>query len=186
MFQFTRFPPRRLCIQRRVMEYCSIGFPHSDTSGSTLLCSSPERFAAYASFFGNLSLGIHHAPIIAFVKQLLSSARFFKSHYATFKELGSRRLDFSVQRQEKMIPGLFLKVKGPGGFSANFLEKSGEMRRLRFKARQKNRKRRRSPRPRSSGARTGRTLETRIRGAPRSLSPIPGRPSPSALVCPKP
>ena len=37
------------------------GFPHSGTPGSTLLCSSPGRFAAYAPFFGNLSLGIHHA-----------------------------------------------------------------------------------------------------------------------------
>ena len=35
------------------------GFPHSGTPGSTLLCSSPGRFAAYAPFFGNLSLGIH-------------------------------------------------------------------------------------------------------------------------------
>lgn len=186
MFQFTRFPPRRLCIQRRVMEYCSIGFPHSDTSGSTLLCSSPERFAAYASFFGNLSLGIHHAPIIAFVKQLLSSARFFKSHYATFKELGSRQLDFSVQRQGEMIPGLFLKVKAPDGFSANFPEKSGEMRRLRFKARQKICRRRRPPRRQSSGARTGRTPGTRIPAAPRSLSPGPELPSPSVPVCPSP
>ena len=35
------------------------GFPHSGTPGSTLLCSSPGRFAAYAPFFGDLSLGIH-------------------------------------------------------------------------------------------------------------------------------
>lgn len=186
MFQFTRFPPHSLCIQLWVMEYCSIGFPHSDTSGSTLLCSSPERFAAYASFFGNLSLGIHHAPIIAFVKQLLSSARFFKSHYATFKELGSRRLDFSVQRQGEMIPGLFLKVKGPTGFSANFPENSRQLRRLRFKGRQKICKRRRPPRQRSSDARTGRTLGTRIPTAPRSVWRAPERPSPSAPACPTP
>jgi len=53
-----------------------VGFPHSDTSGSTLLCSSPERFAAYASFIGSLSLGIRRTPLVAyFVKQHLSSAR---------------------------------------------------------------------------------------------------------------
>ena len=66
------------------------GFPHSDTSGSTLLCSSPERFAAYASFIGGLSLGIRRTPLVAyFVKQHLSSARCInlKTQYATFKEL---------------------------------------------------------------------------------------------------
>lgn len=41
------------------------GFLHSDTRGSSLLCSSPRRFAAYASFFGSLSLGIHRTPYIA-------------------------------------------------------------------------------------------------------------------------
>ncbi len=41
------------------------GFLHSDTRGSSLLCSSPRRFAAYASFLGSLSLGIHRTPYIA-------------------------------------------------------------------------------------------------------------------------
>ena len=66
------------------------GFPHSDISGSTLLCSSPERFAAYASFIGSLSLGIRRTPLVAyFVKQHLSSARCInlQTQYVTFKEL---------------------------------------------------------------------------------------------------
>jgi hypothetical protein len=46
MFQFRRCPPRTLCIQVRVTSLDEAGFPHSDSSGSMLACSSPERFAA--------------------------------------------------------------------------------------------------------------------------------------------
>ena len=40
MFQFSGFP------SRRIIWYCHIGFPHSDISGSKLICSSPKLFAA--------------------------------------------------------------------------------------------------------------------------------------------
>ena len=36
-----------LCIQHTLMRYCRTGFPHSDISGSKLICSSPKLFAAY-------------------------------------------------------------------------------------------------------------------------------------------
>ena len=36
-----------LLIQHTLSEYCSDGFPHSDISGSMLICSSPKLFAAY-------------------------------------------------------------------------------------------------------------------------------------------
>ena len=49
------------------------GFPHSDISGSTLQCSSPERFAAVASFVGSLSLGIRRIPSKAYFSQLMSA-----------------------------------------------------------------------------------------------------------------
>jgi hypothetical protein len=49
------------------------GFPHSGIPGSTLLCSSPGRFAAYAPFFGNLSLGIHRTASL--IKERSSSQR---------------------------------------------------------------------------------------------------------------
>ncbi len=42
-----------------------VGFPHSEIHGSSLLCSSPWRIAAYASFIGNLSLGIRRTPSVA-------------------------------------------------------------------------------------------------------------------------
>ena len=44
MFQFRRFPSYTYLIQYRIP--CG-GFPHSDISGSQLICSSPKLFAAY-------------------------------------------------------------------------------------------------------------------------------------------
>ena len=46
MFQFRRFPTYAYLIQRRLTEYCSAGFPHSEISGSMLMCSSPKLIAA--------------------------------------------------------------------------------------------------------------------------------------------
>ena len=46
MFQFRRFPTYAYLIQRTLTEYCSAGFPHSEISGSMLMCSSPQLIAA--------------------------------------------------------------------------------------------------------------------------------------------
>ena len=46
MFQFRRFPTYAYFIQRTLTEYCSAGFPHSEISGSKLICSSPKLIAA--------------------------------------------------------------------------------------------------------------------------------------------
>ena len=46
MFQFRRFPTYAYLIQRRLTEYCSAGFPHSEISGSTVICASPKLIAA--------------------------------------------------------------------------------------------------------------------------------------------
>ena len=46
MFQFRRFPSYAYLIQRRMTEYCSAGFPHSEILGLTLMCSSPRLIAA--------------------------------------------------------------------------------------------------------------------------------------------
>ena len=40
-------PHVQLCIHCTLMRYCRTGFPHSDISGSKLICSSPKLFAAY-------------------------------------------------------------------------------------------------------------------------------------------
>ena len=46
MFQFRRFPTYAYFIQRRLTEYCSAGFPHSEISGSKVICTSPKLIAA--------------------------------------------------------------------------------------------------------------------------------------------
>ena len=46
MFQFRRFPSYAYLIQRRMTEYCSAGFPHSEISGSKPICGSPKLIAA--------------------------------------------------------------------------------------------------------------------------------------------
>ena len=47
MFQFRRFPTHGYLIHHALPEVSSGGFPHSDISGSMLICSSPKLFAAY-------------------------------------------------------------------------------------------------------------------------------------------
>ena len=46
MFQFRAFPPYTYLIQCTVRGYGPRGFPHSDISGSSDICSSPKLFAA--------------------------------------------------------------------------------------------------------------------------------------------
>ena len=46
MFQFRRFPTYAYFIQRRLTEYCSAGFPHSEIPGSKPMCGSPRLIAA--------------------------------------------------------------------------------------------------------------------------------------------
>ena len=47
MFQFRRFPTYTYLIQCTLLWYCHSGFPHSEISGSMLICSSPKLIAAY-------------------------------------------------------------------------------------------------------------------------------------------
>ena len=46
MFQFRAFPSYAYLIQRTIPRYCLRGFPHSEISGSTDICSSPKLIAA--------------------------------------------------------------------------------------------------------------------------------------------
>ena len=50
MFQFRRFPTCTYLIQCTLTRYCRAGFPHSEISGSMLICSSPKLIAAYHVF----------------------------------------------------------------------------------------------------------------------------------------
>ena len=47
MFQFRRFPTYGYLIHHTLIRYCRTGFPHSEISGSKLMCSSPKLIAAY-------------------------------------------------------------------------------------------------------------------------------------------
>ena len=44
MFQFRRFPTTCYFIHKRLTEYCSAGFPHSDIHGSRAAFASPWLF----------------------------------------------------------------------------------------------------------------------------------------------
>ena len=57
-----------------VIEVCSIGFPHSEISGSQVATHLPEAYRSYAtSFIVFLSQGIHHTLLILFLlKKLLT------------------------------------------------------------------------------------------------------------------
>ena len=46
MFQFRAFPSYGYWIHRTILRYCLSVFPHSEISGSSLICSSPKLFAA--------------------------------------------------------------------------------------------------------------------------------------------
>ena len=46
MFQFRAFPSYGYLIHRTILKYCLSVFPHSEISGSSLICSSPKLFAA--------------------------------------------------------------------------------------------------------------------------------------------
>ena len=46
MFQFRRFPTYCYLIHSRLLEVYSSGLPHSEISGSMLICSSPKLIAA--------------------------------------------------------------------------------------------------------------------------------------------
>jgi hypothetical protein len=47
MFQFPPFASPSLCIQEGILKVCLSGFPHSEISGSKVICTSPKLIAAY-------------------------------------------------------------------------------------------------------------------------------------------
>ena len=46
MFQFRAFPSYDYLIHRTILAYCASVLPHSEISGSALICSSPKLIAA--------------------------------------------------------------------------------------------------------------------------------------------
>ena len=96
MFQFRAFPSYGYLIHRTILEYCSSGFPHSDISGSSLICSSPKLFAACHVL--HRLLMPRHSPCA-----LISLTKFF-----WFSELcrliqDSSRNCFTLRRRKRRI-----------------------------------------------------------------------------------
>ena len=62
MFHFPRLTPY---LKGKVTEVRSVGFPHSEISGSKVATHLPEAYRSYtASFFATLCQGIHHTPLM--------------------------------------------------------------------------------------------------------------------------
>ena len=76
MFQFRAFPSYDYFIHRTILEYCSSVLPHSDISGSLLICSSPKLFAACRVL--HRLLMPRHSPCALF------SLTFVKENYTPF------------------------------------------------------------------------------------------------------
>jgi hypothetical protein len=87
MFQFSRCPPHALCIQARVTTLNVAGFPHSDSHGSKLACSSPWRFAAGRVLLRHVAP--RHPPCALNQLSLLSSL--ICSFQSTISNRGHRR-----------------------------------------------------------------------------------------------
>ena len=102
MFQFRAFPPYGYLIHHTVHRYCLCGFPHSDISGSSLICSSPKLFAACRVL--HRLLMPRHSPcaLISLTFQILSRLR-----WALDLSWFSFRI---MQAQQKCLTKLYLPL----------------------------------------------------------------------------
>ena len=101
MFQFRAFPSYGYLIHRTILEYCSSVLPHSEISGSTLICSSPKLIAACHVL--HRLLMPRHSPCALF------SLTFIKSVLLT-SSLELCRLNRSLH---KIVFTQFRKIKVP-------------------------------------------------------------------------
>ena len=87
MFQFRRYPSYDYFIHRTILEYCSSVLPHSDISGSTLICSSPKLFAACHVL--HRLLMPRHSPCALF------SLTYVEANYAPLRPSQARNIRFA-------------------------------------------------------------------------------------------
>ena len=73
MFQFTGSPPYTYFIQYTVTESSSARSPHSDICGSSLICSSPQLFAACHVFHRLLVPGHPSCALLCLTFMLIAS-----------------------------------------------------------------------------------------------------------------
>ena len=108
MFQFRAFPSYGYLIHRTILEYCSSVLPHSDISGSSLICSSPKLFAACRVL--HRLLMPRHSPCalirLTFVAASFASIRFCLSTKAQSLRCGSSQIQ-SLRFEFGIIDSLY-------------------------------------------------------------------------------
>ena len=108
MFQFRAFPSYGYLIHRTILEYCSSVLPHSDISGSSLICSSPKLFAACRVL--HRLLMPRHSPCalirLTFVAASFASIRFRLSTKAQSLRCGSSQIQ-SLRFEFGIIDSLY-------------------------------------------------------------------------------
>ena len=120
MFQFRRFPSYTYLIQYRIP--CG-GFPHSEISGSMLICSSPKLIAAYHVL--HRLLMPRHSPCALFslTSSKSASALFRFRHQLTLPSKTSFRSAVSPLKFKPACAGLWI-CKRCGAGSSLFLTQS--------------------------------------------------------------
>ena len=101
MFQFRAFPSYGYLIHRTITGYCPVVLPHSEISGSTLICSSPKLIAACRVL--HRLLMPRHSPcaLISFTIAMISHNRF--SELCRFQQKFLHKIVFTLKLKSSTI-----------------------------------------------------------------------------------
>ena len=99
MFQFRAFPSYTYLIQYMILRYCLSVFPHSEISGSRLICSSPKLIAACHVL--HRLLMPRHSPCALFslTFRKCSHLRLVLLNYAGLQQKMSHKIVFTLPKQ---------------------------------------------------------------------------------------
>ena len=97
MFQFRAFPSYTYLIQYMIHRYCLCVFPHSEISGSQLICSSPKLIAACRVL--HRLLMPRHSPCALFSLTLHSVLCLVLLNYAGLQQKMSHKIVFTLPKQ---------------------------------------------------------------------------------------
>ena len=120
MFQFRAFPSYTYLIQCMILRYCLSVFPHSEISGSSLICSSPKLIAACRVL--HRLLMPRHSPCALFslTFRKCSHLRLVLLNYAGLQQKMSHKIVFTHFRNKpsglsrlKSSTMLFLTLRVP-------------------------------------------------------------------------
>ena len=99
-----RVPFHTLWIGVWITEVCSVRFPHSDISGSSAICASPELFAAYHVL--HRLLVPRHPPCALFsiTNSILKTGMSSRSHMHSVACVGIRSFFYFVLSKRVLLP----------------------------------------------------------------------------------